>query len=158
MNIEGLRYIVRPALLEEWEDAMSLAWKTFVKYDAVDYTKEGIQSFADFISDKKLHQLFLNGTYEMFVAINNNKIVGIITLRDKSHISLLFVKEEYHRNGIGSSLVTKVRQYVLKKYGIPYVTVNAAPYGIDFYHSVGFVDIGKRRVHKGIIVAPMRLQ
>lgn len=158
MNADELRYIIRPALLQEWEVAMLLAWKTFVKYDAVDYTKEGVQNFADFISDEKLHQLFLDGKYEMFVAISNNTIIGLITLRDKSHISLLFVKEQYHRNGIGRGLVMKVRQHVLKKYGIPYITVNSAPYGIDFYHSIGFIDVGEKRVRRGITVAPMRLQ
>lgn len=157
METDDLRYIIRPAQLQEWEAAMSLAWKTFVKYDAIDYTREGIQSFADFILDKKLHQLFQKGTYEVFLAIANNTIIGVITLRDKSHISLLFVKENYHRNGIGSSLVTRARQHVWKKHGISYITVNSAPYGIEFYHALGFRDTGEQRVRKGIIVVPMRL-
>ena len=42
---------VRPAYREEWDDAMALAWRTFMRFEAQDYTQEGIKSFQDFITD-----------------------------------------------------------------------------------------------------------
>lgn len=34
-------------------DAIELIWSTFLQFEAPDYSKEGIQSFKDFINDKK---------------------------------------------------------------------------------------------------------
>ena len=30
---------VRPAYREEWDDAMALAWRTFMRFEAQDYTQ-----------------------------------------------------------------------------------------------------------------------
>lgn len=35
-------------------DAIELIWSTFLQFEAPDYSKEGIQSFKDFINDKKI--------------------------------------------------------------------------------------------------------
>ncbi|MDE5596580.1 MAG: GNAT family N-acetyltransferase, partial [Lachnospiraceae bacterium] len=80
---------------------MALAWKTFMQFEADGYTIEGIKNFEDFITDTTLHRMFVMGAYQMFVALDHNQIIGMITLRDDSHISLLFVDEKYHRQGIG---------------------------------------------------------
>ncbi|MFI3176577.1 MAG: GNAT family N-acetyltransferase [Eubacteriales bacterium] len=157
MEQEEVRYTIRPAMEDEWGDAMWLAWRTFLKYDASDYTNEGIKSFGEFITDETLHKLFLKGDYEMLVARANNELIGLITLRDVSHISLLFVREGYHAMGIGSSLVRTLYKYVKDTKGVSYVTVNAAPYAIGFYHALGFENIGHSTVHKGIIALPMKL-
>ena len=42
-------YEIRLAYREEWEDAMALAWKTFLEFEADDYTLEGIRSFEDLL-------------------------------------------------------------------------------------------------------------
>ena len=79
---------------------MAVAWKTFLKFEAEDYTKEGVRSFFDFITDSVLYRMFLNGIYHMFVAEDKGKIIGIITLRNDTHVSLLFVDEAYQRQGV----------------------------------------------------------
>lgn len=35
-------------------DAIELIWSTFLQFEAPGYSKEGIQSFKDFINDKKI--------------------------------------------------------------------------------------------------------
>ena len=120
-------YQIRNAYRDEWDDAMTLAWKTFMKFEADIYTDEGIQNFEDFITDTTLHRMFLMGVYQMFVALDRKQIVGMLTLRNNSHISLLFVDEKYHRRGIGRALIEYLREYLLSEAGISKVTVNAAP-------------------------------
>ena len=134
-------YQIRNAYRDEWDDAMTLAWKTFMKFEADIYTDEGIQNFEDFITDTTLHRMFLMGVYQMFVALDRKQIVGMLTLRNNSHISLLFVDEKYHRRGIGRALIEYLREYLLSEAGISKVTVNAAPYGVAFYHKLGFQDL-----------------
>ncbi len=150
-----LPYQIRIAYQDEWDDAMALAWKTFLQFEADCYTPEGIRNFEDFITDTTLYKMFVMGSYQMFVALDGKKIVGMITLRNNSHISLLFVDGRYHRQGIGRALVEHLREYLLSETGIYRVTVNAAPYGVAFYHKIGFRDLRPEERKGGIIYTPM---
>lgn len=148
-------YPIRSAYQDEWDDAMALAWKTFLQFEADVYTAEGIRNFEDFITDTTLHRMFIMGVYQMFVALDRKKIVGMLTLRNTSHISLLFVDEKYHRRGIGRALIEYLREYLLSEAGISKITVNAAPYGVAFYHKLGFQDLRPEEEKDGIKYTPM---
>ena len=74
-------YQIRSAYRDEWDDAMALAWKTFLQFEADVYTAEGVRNFQDFITDTTLHRMFVMGSYQMFVALDQNKIVGITKRR-----------------------------------------------------------------------------
>ncbi len=148
-------YAVRPIYRNEWDDAMMLAWRTFMRFEANDYTKRGIESFQDFISDQVLHRMFLMGAYQVFGAFDGDKLVGIISLRNETHISLLFVDAAYHMKGIGRTLMEYVVNYVCSEEGYRRVTVNAAPYAVGFYHKVGFMDTDTEKTNDGIRYTPM---
>lgn len=149
-------YQIRSAYRDEWDDAMVLAWKTFLRFEADVYSPEGVKHFRDFITDTTLHRMFIMGAYQMFVALDRDKIVGMITLRNSTHISLLFVDEKYHRRGIGRALMGYLTNYLLTEVGAAYVTVNASPYGVGFYHKLGFKDIRPEEERDGIIYTPMK--
>ncbi len=151
-------YQIRSAYREEWEEAMALAWKTFLQFEADVYSTEGVQNFENFITDTTLHRMFVMGAYQMFVALDQGRIVGMITLRDSKHISLLFVDEKYHRRGIGRALMKYLTEYMVKEMGIRQVTVNASPYGVEFYHKLGFRDLRPEERKDGIIYTPMELK
>lgn len=148
-------YRIRSAYRNEWQDAMALAWRTFLRFEADVYSREGVQNFRNFITDSTLYRMFVMGSYQLFVALDGDKIVGMITLRDGTHISLLFVDEAYHRRGIGSALIRYLADYLLTEVGADRVTVNASPYGVEFYHKVGFKDLRPEEVKDGIIYTPM---
>lgn len=153
--VEEAHYKIGFADRNQWEDAMSLAWKTFLEFEADDYSPEGIRSFEDFITDTGLKRMFLVGAYQMITACRDGKMVGMITLRNEMHISLLFVDKEYHRQGIGRTLIEHMAAYVRDELGKSRITVNASPYGVPFYHRVGFRDLGAERCQDGIIYTPM---
>ena len=146
---------IRPAKRNEWEDAMALAWRTFMKFEAPDYSERGRDSFLEFISDEGLYKMFLLGEYHLFVALDDKKIVGIVALRARTHISLLFVDEMYHRQGLGRSLINYAAMYVAEEIRENIITVNAAPYATEFYHKVGFKDAGPMEENDGIRYTPM---
>ena len=152
---ENLSFQIRKAQAFEWEPAMELAFRVFLKYEAKEYGPEGIRSFAEFVTDETLKKLFLQGSYLLFVAVENEKIIGLISLRSGNHISLLFVDQEYHRRGVGTSLVKYLQSYMLMHTRQQKLTVNAAPYGIPFYHKIGFRDTGYETKKDGIIYTPM---
>lgn len=155
METEGCSWEVRAAYRDEWQDAMALVWKTFLRFEADDYTPEGIQHFQDFVTDSTLYRMFLAGSYEVILAVEGKKIVGVIAVRNGGHLSLLFVDEKYHRRGIGRSLVQYLCNYLLTERGISKITVNASPYGVGFYHKLGFYDTGLETWQNGILYTPM---
>ncbi len=126
-----------------------------MQFEAEDYTKEGIESFQNFITDTVLHRMFIMGAYQLFVAYEEDKIVGMISLRDETHISLLFVEASCHKRGIGRALIEYVCNYVRYEEGFMKVTVNAAPYAVGFYHKLGFRDTQGEQASEGIRYTPM---
>lgn len=153
----NLKYQIRKANEKEWDEAMELAFQTFLKYEAREYGEEGIKSFSTFITDTVLKNFFLLGEYKMFIAETDNKIIGLISLRSGNHISLLFVDEKFHRMGIGKALVSYVINYLSTSTHFNKITVNASPYGTPFYHEIGFKDMGPLTKKDGIIYTPMEL-
>ena len=151
----GTSYQIRSAYRNEWQDAMALAWKTFLRFEADVYAPEGVRNFENFITDSTLYRMFVMGTYQLFVALDQNKIVGMITLRNATHISLLFVDEAYHRQGIGRALITYLTDYLLTEVGASRMTVHSSPYGVGFYHKMGFRDLRPEESRDGIIYTPM---
>ena len=72
--MDGVVY--RAAYRSEWDICMDLAWRTFLKYEASDYTQEGIDNFKAFVKDDVLKTMFHNGAYQLFVAVYQKKIIG----------------------------------------------------------------------------------
>jgi GNAT superfamily N-acetyltransferase len=147
----------RAAYRSEWDYCMDLAWRIFLKYDAPDYPREGIENFKEFVTDDVLKNMFHSGEYQLFVAVCEEKIIGIISLRDRNHISLLFVESEYHRQGVGAGLINTLTDYMRDEMGQTSVTVNASPYAVGFYHKVGFEDTDIQQLVSGILFTPMIL-
>lgn len=155
MENEMLPYEYRWAREEEWSPAMQMIWKTFLKYEGKDYTLEGIRNFFDFITDDKLYQMFLRGDYLMVVALDGGRIIGAASLRNRNHLSLLFVDEEYHRKGIGRKLMQFLCDYLKGEAGERYMSLKAAPYAVDFYRRLGFHAVSPEEEYSGIRVTSM---
>ena len=108
-------YEIRWAEDKDWIPAMHMIWKTFLKYEAVDYTEEGIRNFHEFITDEHLYKSFRQGRYQMMVALDGARIIGAASVRNYNHLSLLFVDEEYHHRGVGRSLMGRMCEYLKKE-------------------------------------------
>ncbi len=151
------KIVYRKADTSDWDICMDLAWRTFEKFEAPVYTPEGVQNFKEFLEDEVLYNMFLNGAYIIYVAEVDGRIVGMISLRDEIHISLLFVEEEYHRRGIGAGLISHLASHMIFETEADRMTVNAAPFAYGFYHRVGFIDTSEERITDGITYTPMVL-
>lgn len=147
--------VIKKADIYDWEPVVNLAWRTFLRFEAEEYGKEGTKSFQDFLEAPMLQRMFLLGDYVVFAAMDGEKHVGVISLRNRKHISLLFVDEKYHKNGIGRMLIEQVQSFVKAEYGENSITVNAAPYALGFYHKLGFVDVAPQLESEGILYTPM---
>lgn len=148
-------YEIRWAERKDWKPAMTMIWKTFLKYDSKDYTEEGIRNFFEFITDDTIYRSFLIGTYQMLVALDGERIIGAGSIRNRTHLSLLFVDEEYHGQGVGSSLMNQLCRYLKEEEGEGYMSLKAAPGAVDFYLKLGFCIVKPEEEISGIRVTSM---
>ena len=131
-------------------DAIELIWSTFLQIEAPDYSKERIQSFKDFINDKKILK-----TLEFWGAYDNNELKGVIATNDnRKHICCFFVKAQYHRQGIGRRLW----EYLLENSLSKIITVNSSPCAVCVYHKFGFTDLDTEQVSDGIRYTAMKYE
>lgn len=150
------QYEFRWARENEWSPAMKMIWKTFLKFEGNDYTEEGIRNFFDFITDDDLHTAFLRGNYRMMVALDKGKVIAAGSIRNRNHLSLLFVDEEYHRRGVGRTLMEKLCAYLKREAGECRMTLKAAPYAVNFYRRLGFCPTtNEEEEYSGIRVTSM---
>ena len=73
-------YEIRPIYKNEWEDAMQLAWDTFLVFEAPDYSVKGVYNFKSFVRDPLLKKMFTYGEYIAIGAFLDNRMVGILGL------------------------------------------------------------------------------
>lgn len=148
-----LEYKIEELKLENLEEAINVIKLTFMKFEAPDYSKEGIENFFKFVNYETIKEN-LNKNMKMYVAKVNEKIVGVIGYRDNTHINLLFVLEEYQHNGIAKALYYLVIEKC-KKNGTQRVTVNSSPYAHNVYLKFGFIDDNQIQEVDGIKFYPM---
>ncbi len=148
-------YEFRWAMEEEWKPAMQMIWRTFMKYEGKDFTEEGIQSFFDFITDDELYVSFLKGEYRLMVALDAGVIIGAGSIRNGNHLSLLFVDGAYHHKGVGSTILSKLCDYLKTEAGERFMSLQSAPYAVNFYQKQGFRAVCPEMEYSGIRVTPM---
>ncbi len=154
-KLKTLPYKIRWATSDDWPAIMEMIWKTFMKFEAGDYTDEGIANFRDFITNGRIYQMFLEGSYLMLVALDREKVIGQISVRNGNHISLLFVDEIYHRRGVGRELIRNMAAYLKKEKQEIFISVKAAPYALEFYRRIGFHICSPEEEYSGIRVTSM---
>ncbi len=148
-------YEVRWAKAAEWSSAMQMVWRTFLKFEGKVYTKEGIKNFFEFISDASLYEAFLEGRYQMMIALDAGKVIGVGTLRNRNHLSLLFVDENYQRMDVGRTIMNRLCTYLKEEEGERFMSLLSAPYAVNFYRKLGFRAVKPEEKISGIRVTAM---
>lgn len=153
IEVEYMRYC---KLETGQEDMVSdLIWEVFQKFEAPDYPEEGIQTFKSFIEPDNLKSLIKDG-WPFYCCFDHDELAGVLTFRGNSHISLLFVKEKYHRQGIAKILLDIALQELLASdESITEITVNSSPYAKTIYEKMGFAATDSLQQRDGILFVPM---
>ena len=147
MEIQKNEYLIRKLTGEETPLALDLAWRVFLEYESPDYSEEGTEEFRKSIHDEK----YLNGI-EYYGAFDGETLIGIVGIRtDRKHICFFFVDGSYHRRGIGRKLFAKIKEV----YPGQKITLNSSPYGLPFYHALGFIATDTEQTINGIRFTPM---
>lgn len=152
-----MEYTIRQVNYEEIDKAFSLIWDTFLEFVAPDYSKEGIETFkTNYIESSTFKDCFKNGRQTMYGAYSGRKIIGVVSISIHNNISCIFVDKNYQRNGIATALINHIF-FILRNKNIKKISLNASPYAVPFYHSVGFKDLDSQQNFHGISYTPMEL-
>lgn len=152
-------YEIRMARGDEIDEALDLALDVFMKFEAPEYKPEGVETFKHFISEsRKPDSSRRQGLSPIYAAFENEKIIGIMGMREtKTHINLVFVKEEYHRKGVATALFNFLLNDLIKENPeLSEITLNSSPYGFPFYLRLGFVPQSEEKEKDGIRYTPMK--
>ncbi len=77
------------------------------------------------------------------VACSGARIVGYGAVRDDTHLSQIYVAEDWHRRGIGTALLWGLVEAVRRRHpSVDKVTLNATPRAVEFYLRLGFTLLG----------------
>lgn len=139
--------IIKQLSADKMAEAINLSWDCFLEFVAPDYNNEGVESFKKFINDKK--QI---NSLNFLAAIENNELKGILAANfNTNNICLFFVKNIYHKRGIGKALFN----HFLLNTNASRITVNSSPYAVGFYHKLGFKNIADEQICDDIRFTPM---
>lgn len=139
---------------DEINTALKLAESVFMEFEAPEFSARGVESFLEFVRGKRVAEMLSDGSFVIWGCYSENALVGMLALRDNNHISLAFVRGDFHRQGIGRMLCAEAKKYALA-HGTEKITVNASDYGVPFYRAMGFRETDMQLEADGIIYTPM---
>ena len=122
---------IKQLLNNEKDEALLFVKRVFIESEDDSYTKKGIETFCNFVDNKKITKSF-----KVYGAFEDNVLKGIIaTDRRKRHISLFFVDKGSQGKGIGKKLMS----FIIDDNENSFITVNSSRYAVSIYEKIGFI-------------------
>jgi len=138
----------------ELERALLTVGRVFDEFVAPGYLPEGVEEFYRFISPDSLGKALASDERQMWVALVDGSIAGIIALRSENHICLFFVDSAFHGQGVGRALYDAVLVH-LRAIGREFVTVYSSQYAVHVYEHLGFTKVCEETLVRGMYSTPM---
>lgn len=155
----SIKLIYRKLNKHDLQKVSELVWRVFEEFEAPEYSDEGIENFKSFIQVEQLINNFNSGNMEFYGCLLEETLIGVISVRQFNHISLMFVDKEFHRKGIARNLFELLRNNLaIKCQGEKIITVNSSPYAVEIYQHLGFEAMDKEQIKDGIRFTPMRYE
>lgn len=151
-------YEIRKIKENEVEEALNLAMEVFLQFEAPDYKPEGVETFRKFVQGEEYIAKCRQGICPIYAAFDGGKIIGIMGMRaNRTHINLVFVKREYHRQGVATSIFRYLLEDLRRENPeLKEITLNSSPYGRPFYLHIGFEPLSEELEQDGIRYTPMK--
>jgi GNAT superfamily N-acetyltransferase len=130
------------------------------KYIMPDCTVEGAELLLSSMTKQAIEN-YINSGYQYIVAMNEDQIVGVVGMKEHSHLYHLFVDDKYQGLGLSTSLWKMAKDKALLKGNISEFTVNSTPNARKVYMKLGFVPLFPDRmvrIKNGVKDIPMVLK
>ena len=140
---------IKQLVNNEKDEALLFAKRVFIESEDDSYTKKGIETFCNFVDNKKITKSF-----KVYGAFEDNVLKGIIaTDSPKKHICLFFVDKVSQGKGIGKKLMS----FIIDDNENSFITVNSSRYAVSIYEKIGFIKTEEEKEQDGLKFTPMKL-
>ena len=139
----------------EEQAVCDLVKRVFNEYVAPDYRQDGIEEFFRFANPSAMKERMQSDGF-VFVAHQNDKLVGMLEFFPPDCIAMLFVAVQLQ--GIAKKLLAKaiIKASALNP-DLSYLTVHSSPFAEPIYQKLGFHKTGSTTTENGITYIPMKL-
>ncbi len=151
------KLFIRPIQVDDIPEISALVLRAFWLDMAPLLHPLGIATLQTFFSPEAMRQR-LSQDHFILVAELEQRLVGMVDVRQGKHITSLFVDPPYQRQGIGRALLQAALNCMCQaKPDLKEVTVNASPNAIQAYVNYGFQAVGDLQERSGVLFIPMHL-
>ena len=148
----------RPLSTKDTLEVSELVARVFNEFVAPEYSSEGVQAFHCYIQPSAFRARAQANHFSL-ITLKQDKVVGVIEMRDHNHVSLLFVAPEFQHRGIAKELLRRALQICRdNEPSLSEISVNSSSYAVPIYERFGFLRAGGRQVRNGISFLPMVLK
>lgn len=141
-----------------FEEVCHLIAETFSIFNKTEGKKIAVQRYIDYWNLQKNEKQVVQNSFEktplFFVALHNNKVVGVIR-GNKTRIINLFVEKNYHGLNIGKKLLEKFENSC-QRHGSVFIKVRSSLYAVAFYQRAGYKKTTGVRDFVGLKVQPLK--
>lgn len=131
----------------------SICMKAFMCNVAPNLSNEGVVTFRGIASEDSFSNRIKDDNI-ILVAETNEKVQGVIELKEGRHVAMLFVDPDSQNQGIGRGLVSAVMAYTK----VELITVSASLNSVPAYIKYGFSFVGEPTEESGLKYQPMELK
>ncbi|HEX2654825.1 MAG TPA: GNAT family N-acetyltransferase [Xanthobacteraceae bacterium] len=131
------------------EAVSTLSLASFERFIAGSWSSAACNEYRALVSASALSNSIESCAYSVG-AFNEHRLLGFLLMPRPSLVQMFFVDPELVRQGIGRSLWKYARGEVEARFPeAKTIELNASPYAVEFYRSLGFVPISKEFESKG---------
>lgn len=152
------RFSIRKITAAEVSEALNLAMEVFMQFEAPVYKAQGVETFKrDIVENAEFIEKCQKGICPIYAAFDGGNMIGIIGMRNQSHINMVFTKRDYQRRGVATSILKCLLSDIRESHPqVKEITLNSSPFGKRFYLNFGFIPLSEEQEIDGIRFTPMK--
>lgn len=140
---------------EDVRRALDLVESVWIKFNLKDNEPGALETMrSDITQNKDIAEKYASGRATMFVATDEDNIVGVIGADNRGYIRLLFIDGAFHRKSIATELMNRMI-CELKRCGFNTIKLNSSRFGLPFYKKYGFLETGIEQDQNGFLITPL---
>jgi GNAT superfamily N-acetyltransferase len=148
--------ILREAVAADASAIADLLRPLAEKYIAAQFSARGRETLLATLTPERI-SANIAGRYRYHVAEAQGRLVGVVGMRDGSHLYHLFIAETHQRRGLARRLWELALEACRAEGNPGELTVNSSLYARGFYEKLGFVATSPEIEKDGVVFVPMRL-
>jgi len=150
--------LIRTATIDDAQAISELLVTLSRAHIAPAFGEEGRQILLNSMTPEAIEG-FMAAGFRYHVAVEEDRVVGVVGTRDESHLFHLFVADAFQGQGLATRLWHVGRDACLASGSNPgYFTVNSSLNAQQVYLHFGFEPLGGVREGGGVRDVPMRLE